>query len=250
MKLTRRQESFLRHILDLYHEVSKPMRYAEVAERIGVSRFTAYDMLRLLEEKGLVSSDYQLAADKSGPGRSEVVFLPTERARRLLQELGGEAAEANWEEWREQLLGRVDNLGDNAEWADVVEELLARLSVEEDEQIRYCAEVISVIVLRLNRLAGRKILLEFMPWMLPSTNVDIAASQGWNLLGGFALGILVQENAHDHAWCKELIEHVQHCGDLIMGMTPEQRMHLSSMINGVYTSFQAQAQAQSSDQAY
>ncbi len=243
MKLTRRQESFLRQMLDLYHEVSKPMRYAEVAERIGVNRFTAYDMLRLLEEKGLVTSEYQLAADKSGPGRSEIVFLPTERARRLLQDLGAEAAEAGWEEWREQFLGQVSSLGDLAEWGDVVEELLAHFSAEEDEQLRYCIEVISVIVLRLNRPAGRQVLLEFMPWIIPPTSVDTTALQEWTLLGGFALGILVQENAHDYAWCKELIQHVKHCGGLITGMTPEQHKRLSSLINGIYTSFQAEAPA-------
>jgi ABC-2 type transport system ATP-binding protein len=89
MKLTRRQEGFLRQMLDLYHQMNKPLHYSEIAERVGVSRFTAYDMLRLLEKNGFVASDYQLAADKSGPGRSEIVFMPTERTHRLLSALVG-----------------------------------------------------------------------------------------------------------------------------------------------------------------
>lgn len=240
MKLTRRQESFLRQILDLYHELNKPMHYSEIAERIGVSRFTAYDMLRLLEEKGLVTSDYQLAADKSGPGRSEVVFMPTERTRRLLDSLGGGGSGAEWEAWREQLLRHV-HLGHLAlPEMDVVHELLARISGEEDEALRYCLEVISVIVLRLQRSAGRQLLLEFMPWIIPSTglDIDITAPQGWALLGGFALGILVQENAADHAWCKELLLHVQRCGDLAMAMTPAQRARLVAILNDIHSSFQ------------
>jgi hypothetical protein len=112
-------------------------------------------MLRLLEEKGFGASDYQLAADKSGPGRSEIVFMPTERTYRLLDSLGGGQAETNWEAWREQLLSHV-HLGHlGLPEMDVLEELLARISGEEDEPLRYCLEVISVIVLRLERSAGR-----------------------------------------------------------------------------------------------
>ncbi len=239
MKLTRRQESFLRQLLNLYHEINKPLHYSEVAERVGVSRFTAYDMLRLLEEKGLVVSDYQLAVDKSGPGRSEIVFMPTERTRRLLDSLGEGEAEGNWEEWRDQLLRHV-HLGHlGLPEMEVVEELLARISGEEDEALRYCLEVISVIVLRLQRAAGRQLLLEFLPWIMRPSKLDVAEPQGWALLGGFALGILVQENAADHAWCKELLQHVQRCGDLIMEMTPEQRTRLAAILDDIYTSFQA-----------
>ncbi|MBN1135754.1 MAG: Rrf2 family transcriptional regulator [Anaerolineae bacterium] len=238
MKLTGRQESFLRQMLDLYHEIHKPLHYSEIAERVGVSRFTAYDMLRLLEEKGLVASEYQLAADKSGPGRSEVVFMPTERVHRLVNALGGIYTEANWEEWREKLLRHV-HLGHlSLPEMDVVEELLARISGEEDESLRYCLEVISVIVLRLKRSAGRQLLLEFLPEIMLPTSLDIDAPQGWSLLGGFALGILVQENAADHAWCRELLQHVQRCGDLIVEMTREQRSRLTAVLNDIYASFQ------------
>lgn len=51
MKITRRQEDFIRKLLDLYRESEGPIHYSELAERLGVNRFTAYDMLRLLEEK-------------------------------------------------------------------------------------------------------------------------------------------------------------------------------------------------------
>jgi len=39
---------------------------------------TAYDMLRLLEERGLVTSEYVLP--EQGPGRSMIVFRPTAKA--------------------------------------------------------------------------------------------------------------------------------------------------------------------------
>ena len=46
MKLTRRQEEFIRKLMDLYWEKRGPIHYSVLAERLGVSPFTAYDMLR------------------------------------------------------------------------------------------------------------------------------------------------------------------------------------------------------------
>lgn len=50
MKLTGRQREFLGKFLDLYQEARQPLHYPVVAERLGVSPMTAYDMFRLLEE--------------------------------------------------------------------------------------------------------------------------------------------------------------------------------------------------------
>ena len=45
MKLTRRQTTFVERLVDLYHEAQGPIHYSTLARRLGVSRFTAYDML-------------------------------------------------------------------------------------------------------------------------------------------------------------------------------------------------------------
>ena len=76
--LTARQRTFLRELQRLYREHRKPVHYTAIAERVGVNRFSAYDMLKVLEKKGVASSTYALAAGHSGPGRSMVVFAPTE----------------------------------------------------------------------------------------------------------------------------------------------------------------------------
>ena len=54
MKLTRRQEEFIKNLVDLNQEFNGPIHYSVLAERLGVSPFTAYDMLCMLEEKGVV----------------------------------------------------------------------------------------------------------------------------------------------------------------------------------------------------
>jgi DNA-binding IscR family transcriptional regulator len=79
MKLTRRQEDVIRKMLDLHDLHQAPIHYKTLADHLGVSPFTAYDMLRLLEEKGLVTSEYQLASDKSGPGRGAALAPRSKR---------------------------------------------------------------------------------------------------------------------------------------------------------------------------
>lgn len=237
MKLTRRQETFIRELLDFYHETRRPIHYTELAERLGVSRFTAYDMLRLLEEKGLVRSDYHLAADKAGPGRSEIVFFPTEEARRLLTRLGGEVEEHDWESWRDRLLGQFRQ--DEPGTMELAQEIFARVPGDEPDPLRYCVEVITIIFLRLKAGAGRALLLEFAPTLLPSLD-EAAGLQGMALLGGFALGILVRENIDDYGWCEELMEHVKRCGDLIAEMSPAEQRHLAEVVRDLYRSFPAQ----------
>lgn len=57
VKLPPRQREFLSRLLDLYREAEAPVRYASVARALEVSPVTAYEMLRLLEDKGLVRSE-------------------------------------------------------------------------------------------------------------------------------------------------------------------------------------------------
>jgi predicted ArsR family transcriptional regulator len=77
-RLTYRQQQFLRQFLDLFQEMRRPVHYAAIAERLGVGKVTAYEMLRLLEERGLVAVEYQTNPDKHGPGRPSVFFYPTQ----------------------------------------------------------------------------------------------------------------------------------------------------------------------------
>src|SRR5215470_16828736 len=104
MALTKRQMAFIERLVDLYHESSGPIHYSLLAQRLGVSRFTAYDMQRLLEEKGLVTCNYQLSAEHAGPGRSEVLYQPTERARAMVAALANPGEPEDWPTIKQRLL--------------------------------------------------------------------------------------------------------------------------------------------------
>jgi len=77
MELTFRQKAFLSKVLDAYREMQKPVHYSLIAKKLGLSNSAAYDMLRLLEQKGMVISEYDTPKETSGPGRSNVRFVPT-----------------------------------------------------------------------------------------------------------------------------------------------------------------------------
>lgn len=103
VKLSSRQRDFLGRLFDLSHEAAGPVRYVEVARALDVNPVTAYEMLRLLEDKGLVRSE--TVRPQGRKSRSVVVFSPTEKAAALLAELtGGSLSEQEWEKARSDIL--------------------------------------------------------------------------------------------------------------------------------------------------
>jgi Mn-dependent DtxR family transcriptional regulator len=214
MMLTRRQEEIIRKMLDLYHELQGPIHYSTLADRLGVSPFTAYDMLRLLEEKGFVSSEYQLAPDKTGPGRAVRVFQPTQLAQKLFQSLAEETGGADWEEVKQRILDKTRK-GEIQE-RELMQEMLARIPSEGKSQVQYCVEVMTIVALRIHNIKGRILLKKFFPELLPDTKP--ARRTNLCLLGGFALGMLAIEDSSDREWEQQLLEHVQVYMDIVTKM--------------------------------
>ncbi|MEW5761656.1 MAG: hypothetical protein AB1776_00445 [Bacillota bacterium] len=85
MVLTVRRRQFLAAVIELYQETGLPVHYATVGEKLLVSKWTAYDMLRALEKAGYLEAEYAVARDRA-PGRALVYFKPTPRACELLRE--------------------------------------------------------------------------------------------------------------------------------------------------------------------
>lgn len=223
MRLTQRQEDFIGKLIELYRELPGPIHYSSVANKLGVSDITAYDMMRLLEEKGLVSSQYELANEKSGPGRSKIMFVPTPRAHRLMEDLAGSDMGAGWDAIKDRVLERIR--GGGLEDRELTQEVLARMPPEGMGAQRSCIEIMTVIALRLRRTAGRKLLLDYLEKILP--NADKANRANLSLLGGFAMGILAQENTDDPEWGFEILEHVRHFQSYVVEMEPKDRHQLA-----------------------
>jgi len=152
-KLTRRQQEFLSKFLDVYTEDREPLHYTTVAEHLGVGNVSAYEMLRLLEERGLVEAEYQLPAGIRGPGRASVVFRPTPLAAQALTQLaGGDVNRQKWEAAKEHILKQLET-SKAEDYGVSLEELLARMP-EQRSPLIYGAEMITAIILGLKSLLG------------------------------------------------------------------------------------------------
>lgn len=78
MRLTKRRIEFLHHLVELYKASEEPVHYAKVAESVGVSKWTAYDVLKELESAGFLDRSYAMKDRETG--RSVVLYAPTQAA--------------------------------------------------------------------------------------------------------------------------------------------------------------------------
>jgi len=225
MKLTKRQEAFIMNLLDLYREAQQPIHYTVLAERLGVSRFTAYDMLRVLEDKGYVASEFKLPTG-SRSGRSERVFFPTDYAHRFMAAILDEDAEYNWEAVKERIL----DLFSSGEFADqeIGPEIIARVPPEGDDSVQYCIEVVTILALHARHSKMVPALRKFALETIPAKKVSSRAFL--SLLGGFALGLLEQDTEHDADWQRELISHVAQYQELVLAFSEDEGRRLAEGI--------------------
>jgi len=193
LKLSSRQQDFLSRLLDLYREARAPVHYADVARALDVSPVTAYEMLRLLEEKRLVRSE--TVRPQGHRGRSVVVFSPTEKAPALLAELTVDPLdEREWEKSKANILQALED-GQDTDYQDLLDELLLRIP-ERKSPLLFVADMVTAIILVFYELrdtaAARKI-FPTLRWLGPP---------GWAVLyslAGFSLALSLVEKANRRA---------------------------------------------------
>lgn len=189
MGLTQRQHDFLRKLLDLYHDANQPIHYSQVGEALGVNRFSAYDMLKLLEQKGYLRSQYVLAPARSGPGRSSIAFLPTPKARAAIRFFGGRDDGDEWASVREAMLARLRNhrLADD----ELLKQLMAHIP-ETRTPLEFCTEAAAALALNLHAIRQRAAdlnPLRALSALAPSGGVDLGALAGLSLGSALARGL-------------------------------------------------------------
>lgn len=224
MKITRRQREFIKNLHELSQELEGPIHYSVLAERLGVSPFTAYDMLCLLEEKGLAVSEYQLDPEKNGPGRAERVFYPSVEAHSRRKFLNKNAASQN-DEIVNFVLKQIRNgkLSDNG----LAEEMLARIPPDGlSEEMRYCMEVMTVIALRLGQCSDQTIISQF--WQEINSLDWLESSNNLSLMVSFAVGVLAQECSSDPQWVDQLFGHVKRYLEIVSRMGTEEITQLGN----------------------
>jgi DNA-binding PadR family transcriptional regulator len=234
MELTQRQETFLRDLLKVYHELKGPVHYAELAKYLGINRFTAYDMLKVLEEKGFAQSYYDSNGATPGPGRPKIVFEPTDRTRYFFAAVHGVLVGKDWETVKELFFDSLENSNGNSD--GLAQEVLSRLPTDSNPTIQYCVEVMSVIVLRLHYQNGRKSIHKHLSHLLSPDSQTIDKTT-LSLLSGFALGMLAQGEIQDEDWWQEVFDHTRQYQAIVINMTPRECNDLLVALKKVFNIF-------------
>jgi DNA-binding PadR family transcriptional regulator len=214
LKLSSRQQDFLSRLLDLYREARAPVRYADVARALDVSPVTAYEMLRLLEEKRLVRSE--TVRPQGHRGRSVVVFSPTEKAPALLAELTVDPLdEREWEKSKTNILQALED-GQGTDYQDLLDELLLRIP-ERKSPLLFVADMVTAIILvfyELRDTAAARRIFPTLRWLGPP---------GWAVLyslAGFSLALSLVEKANRRAT------------SLLLSYSRQFREHLDNLTGG------------------
>ena len=240
-EITPRQQEFLEGLCRLVVQQQAAVHYSEVARYLGVNRYSAYDMLKVLEGKELVAADYVLASTKDGPGRSRVVFFPTRQGLDLLAATGVESARAadgvlpiasptsipeEWASFKEAILGKLAEAR-MAGKRELMLDLLSRLP-ERRRPLHYCAQMVTALVLNLERLH------EQMLGVSPFEALEALATneeESVNALAGLSLGsALVAGEADDQGLASQLLGQMDSFQQQLHGLSSDSKRHLSAFL--------------------
>lgn len=223
MKLTPRQQTFLDNLFELYREVKGPVHYSVVADKLGVNKFSAYDMLKVLEEKGVAASDYVLNDEQAGPGRSQVVFYPTHKAAEFLTQLREEMLyNADWQRVKERILTQLEDARQTNP-GDALREAMSNLP-EAKTSLNYCAEMISVLLLNIERARSKNV-VPALETLTPKGQLGLAA------LAGLSVGSSLSTETDDMGFREKLMTHAQRFQNQLADMSDESINKLSAFLN-------------------
>jgi DNA-binding MarR family transcriptional regulator len=227
-KLTRRQHQFLSQFLDLYQENDKPIHYAALAKHLDIGKVTAYEMLRLLEKRGLVKSEFHLPSGDRGPGRSIVLFRPTQNAVQLINQLsGGTADSEDWELAKVRILLQLHE-GKVEGYESLLNDLLARIS-ERRSPLIFMTEIITAAILTvaaIQKEAEDKGLIDRL------RRIGLPGEIGLSALAGISIALSIAENANLNL-STFLLEHSDKYQEMLTQLSEEKRNQLGDFAREV-----------------
>jgi len=153
MKITTRQKEFLKILIDLYKQKASPIHYSEVAQKLGVSKWTAYDMLKLLREEGFLEVEYLIPESdnyKWGKlGRSTITFFPTKKGYAIsnLPERKLPIKIAEFDKLKNNIIQKFEEIKGKFNLKDLFKEALQSKS-----PLIFCACVLLILILLIKKV--------------------------------------------------------------------------------------------------
>ena len=179
MKITTRQKEFLQTLIYLYQEKDSSIHYSEVARKMGVSKWTAYDMLQLLRKEGFLEVEYLIPESDSYRweklGRSTITFFPTKKGYTVSnlpqRNLPAKASELN--KLKKDIIQKFEEIKGKFNLKDLFKEAL-----ETKSPLIFCACVLLILILLIKKItegiAEIKLLSQVIPPDATSTYIELA----------------------------------------------------------------------------
>lgn len=189
MALTERRKQFLHKLLELYQKTNLPVHYETLAQALGVSKWTAYDMLKQLEKLGYLSRDYTVKPGEIG--RSQIVFLPTSKAQDLFEKRRSEVTDPEeWETTKTRMIGFLNSLK-GCSLSEAIEKVLEEIP-KVQVRVAFCAYIIGLLLVYLRKLGGRtEVLIKSLVQNAPTNEMRMT------MFVGTALGTIIQTMNHE-----------------------------------------------------
>ncbi len=224
MGLTMRQKAFLSKLLDLYAEAREPVHYSRMAKILGVSSATAYDMMKLLESKGMVRSEYIVPDRPLGPGRANILFAPTPVTHELFARLTADMArDEEWEEVKARVLTALRS-GEAADYDDLLRDLLVLIPTT-SSPLAYAGEVITALLITLHQTKQRLGPCSPLGMLLDNT----AGKLGMSMLAGLAFGLSATHQVNERILAN-LPEHVRRYEAAVQELSAEAAQSLRDFV--------------------
>jgi hypothetical protein len=145
---THRQAEFLSALEKLHGQTGGPVRYGAVAKHVGVSKWSAYDMLCRLVDQGLARKEYLLDSGCRARGRSAVGFVPV----RAAVSVAADQEVSEWAKIKERILRRLKR--PKPEQGELLDDLVASLPTTESP-LAYCGELLTALLLSVHDIKVR-----------------------------------------------------------------------------------------------
>jgi len=194
MRITKRQKEFLQSLIDLYQQKDTPIHYSEVAQKMRVSKWTAYDMLQLLHKEGFLEVEYLLPESDNYKwvklGRSTITFYPTKKGYDLFpltkQKISSNIAEFN--RLKKEITQKLDEFKGKLNIRELLKEALQSKS-----PFIFCACVLLILILLVKKItegiAEIKLISQIMP---PTITTTTYTELALIVFAGMCLGVLAK----------------------------------------------------------
>jgi len=193
MRITKRQKEFLQSLIDLYQQKDTPIHYSEVAQKIGVSKWTAYDMLQLLHKEGFLEVEYLIPESdnyKWGKlGRSTITFFPTKKGYIVSnlpqRKLYTKATELN--KLKKEIIQKFGEIKGKFHLKDLFKEALQTKS-----PLIFCACVLLVLILLIKKITEGIAEIQLLSQVIPTHATNAYIELALTLFVGMCFGILTK----------------------------------------------------------